>query len=81
MSKADKSALEALHAALADKFTDLIQEIDVETKGGAAMLNVMRQFLKDNGIDSVAADGSPLGKLADEMTRYPFDPSQEGTQH
>ena len=31
----------------------------------AAILNVARQFLKDNKIEAVAAQGSPLADLAD----------------
>ena len=33
-------------------------------------LNVARQFLRDNGIDAVPTDGSPLKKLVDEL---PFE--------
>ena len=31
---------------------------------GAATLNVIRQFLKDNGIESVATPNNALGRLA-----------------
>jgi hypothetical protein len=31
----------------------------------AAILNVARQFLKDNKIEAIAAAGSPLGDLSD----------------
>jgi hypothetical protein len=33
-------------------------------------LNVARQFLKDNGIDAIPVDNSPLKKLMDEL---PFE--------
>lgn len=78
---ADTKALKTLHGKLADKFAEIIDEIDVETKGGAAMLNVMRQFLKDNGIDAVPADGSPMGTLAGKVAEFPFDPAAEGMTH
>ena len=40
----------------------------------SADLNVIRQFLKDNGINAVPAAGSPLGELKDtvETLDFPF---------
>ena len=58
--------LEKLHTSLAE---DLLEKI----QGGAATaadLSVARQFLKDNGIDSLAFAESPLTTLA---TVLPFE--------
>lgn len=77
MSKASKQALDALHGAIAKALADKI----ADGTATAADLSVARQFLKDNGIDGIAAPGSPLKSLADTL---PF-PSAENvdreTQH
>ena len=58
--------LEKLHLLLAKELTDKITS--GEAKAGD--LNVARQFLKDNNIDAVPVDNSPLKKLLDEL---PFE--------
>lgn len=58
--------LKELHTRLAERLLERIKDKDVK----ASDLNVARQFLRDNGIDAVPADNSPLQKLIDEM---PFD--------
>ena len=55
--------LKELHAILAEKLLDKVK--DPECK--SADLNVCRQFLRDNGIDAVPTDNSPLQRLIDEM--------------
>ena len=55
--------LRTLHAILAEKLLERITDPDVKS----ADLNVARQFLRDNGIDAVPTDDSPLQKLIDEM--------------
>ena len=62
--------LKELHARLAERLLERIKEKDVK----ASDLNVARQFLRDNGIDAVPVDNSPLQKLIDEM---PFDEKQK----
>ena len=58
--------LKELHEVLA---TELLKRVkDPEAK--SADLNVARQFLKDNGIDAVPVDNSPLEKLMKEL---PFE--------
>ncbi|MBB6185770.1 hypothetical protein [Rhodanobacter sp. MP7CTX1] len=74
---ASKDALEALHSAIANKLTDTIESMDTDTKGLAAILNVARQFVKDNGIEAVIVPGSPAGKLADKLKEFPFDASSD----
>ena len=73
---ASKEALERLHSAIADKLTEALVETPVGEKGLAAILNVARQFVKDNGIEAVPADGSSMGKLADKLKEFPFDPAE-----
>ena len=58
--------LKELHAVLAEKLLKLVKDPDAT----ASELNVARQFLRDNNIDCVPAEGSPLQKLVDEL---PFD--------
>ncbi len=71
MNKADEKALGGLHGKLAEVLKDAIsQDYGIDQDGNkipppAAILNVARQFLKDNKIEAVAAQGSPLGDLAD----------------
>ena len=72
---ASKESLEALHSAIADKLTESIRDMPVGEKGLAALLNVARQFVKDNGIEAVPAPGSPLGNLAGKLKEFPFDPT------
>lgn len=62
--------LKQLHAILG---TELLNRIE---SGGASSqdLNVARQFLKDNGIEGIPADGSTLGELVDAL---PFDEDGE----
>lgn len=58
--------LEALHTSLAE---DLLAKIQ-SGEASAADLSVARQFLKDNGIDSVAFADSPIANIASAL---PFE--------
>jgi len=79
VSAASKEALELLHAAVAEKLAETIEKMDADSKGLASILNVARQMLKDNGIDVAAAPpGSPMGKLAEKMGNFPFNPAEDG---
>lgn len=51
--------MEKLHSTLASTLLSRISDPDVK----ASDLNVARQFLKDNGIEALAAEGSPLADL------------------
>lgn len=67
--RASQDALDDLHGALA---VALKQKI-ADGTATAADLNVARQFLKDNGIDSIPTKDNPLGGLLQSL---PFaDPS------
>ena len=58
--------LKELHAVLAEKLLQKVKDPDAKSSD----LNVARQFLRDNGIDAVPTDGSPLKTLVDEL---PFE--------
>lgn len=62
--------LQLLHTGLAEKLLERIQSGEVS----ASDLNVARQFLKDNGIDSAPKEGSPLENLARTL---PFTESED----
>lgn len=64
MSKADNSTLDSLHGTLARVLLEEIQRSSPEDKGRAAILNVARQFLKDNGVEALPAASKPLQNLA-----------------
>ena len=51
--------MDQLHSTLANTLLSRVSDPDVK----ASDLNVARQFLKDNGIEALAAEGSPLADL------------------
>ena len=60
MNKADEKALGSLHGKLAEVLKDALSQDFTDPETGinlppAAILNVARQFLKDNKIEAVAA--------------------------
>lgn len=71
MNKADEKALGSLHGKLAEVLKDALSQDYMDPDTGvklpppAAILNVARQFLKDNKIEAIAAQGTPLADLAD----------------
>jgi len=67
MTNADMMAL--LHQTLAENLLLRIQ--DPEAK--SADLNVARQFLKDNGIEALAVEGSPLSSLVATLPDFSDD--------
>lgn len=71
--------MEALHAKLCEVIAEAIQDsTDADgniVKPSASMINVARQFLKDNGIDSVATTGSPLDKVRENLPDFSDDES------
>jgi len=71
--------LERLHEKLAKELLEQIEEggvtpEGVRTRPSASILNVARQFLKDNGIDSVPVEASPLAKLAERLPVFDEEP-------
>jgi hypothetical protein len=61
--------LEQLHSELTQKLLEKIRNPKVT----ASELNVARQFLKDNGCESIAVDNSPFKSLVDSL---PFEDSE-----
>lgn len=62
--------LDSLHTGLAEELLDRIRSGEAT----ASDLNVARQFLKDNGIDSIPKKGSPLDNLASSL---PFTEAED----
>jgi hypothetical protein len=77
MAAAAKTALEALHNTLATEFNKILSEgVWVKDEEGvarkltpaSAYLNVVRQFLKDNSIESpVVTPGSTVGSIVEKL--------------
>ena len=61
-----KEKLEQLHEVLAQELHTRIQA----GEAAPALLNVARQFLRDNGIESLALPGSPLGDLLAQLPTF-----------
>jgi len=55
--------LKELHTILAEKLLERVRDPDCK----ASDMNVARQFLKDNNIDAIPVDNSPLKNLMDEL--------------
>ena len=55
--------LKELHTILAEKLLERVRDPDCK----ASDMNVARQFLKDNNIDAIPVDNSPLKSLMDEL--------------
>lgn len=66
MSKKINDLQEKIHEALAEALLDKIKSGEVS----ASELSVARQYLKDNGVTAVPADGTPLQVLTENL---PFD--------
>lgn len=70
-NKADEKAMASLHGKLADVLKEALSQSYSDDDGNplpppAAILNVARQFLKDNRIECGAAPkGSSMGDLSD----------------
>ena len=61
--KASEELMDELHGELAKQMQKRLKSGEAT----AADMNVIRAFLKDNGIEGVPAKGSHLGNLADDM--------------
>ena len=58
--------LKELHGVLAEELLKRVKDPEAKSSD----LNVARQFLRDNGIDAVPTQDSPLTKLIEEL---PFE--------
>lgn len=77
MSTASEKELDDLHGTIARKLTGTIDAMETGDKGLAAILNVARQFVKDNNVQAVPANGSPTGNLRDKLKQFPYDPNSD----
>lgn len=75
MARATEDILAALHDAVAK---DLLARV-ASGEASAQELSAAIKFLKDNGIEALADEGSPLGKLAASLPK--FDDEHEGYAH
>lgn len=76
---ADEKVLGAMHDKLAEVMKDILANGEetvtnqgevVRVKPKAATLNVIRQFLKDNGIDCAKRPNSPAQSLAEQLPEF-----------
>lgn len=97
--RASEESLAALHTKLAEDLADAITNGEILTdkegtpfivdgkplraKASAAILNVARQFLKDNDIKAVPAKQTPLQRLGEAVgnTKLPFEGDGEAARH
>jgi hypothetical protein len=68
-----KEIMDTLHAALAQELLDRVKSGEAT----ASDLSVVRQFLKDNGIDSIPKKGSPMERLSQSL---PFTETDDGDE-
>ena len=61
-----KEKLEQLHEVLTQELLTRIQA----GEAAPALLNVARQFLRDNGIESLALPGSSLNDLLSQLPNF-----------
>jgi len=66
--------LKTLHEVLAEELLKRVKDPEAKSSD----LNVARQFLKDNGIEAIPSDNSPLKALVDEL---PFESEEEIVLH
>lgn len=84
--RATEEAFDALHRQLAENFLEVLEKgvktVKVDEDGNEtttfekpspSMFNVIRQFLKDNGIDCVPTSTNPLGELARSLPEFGAD--------
>ncbi len=72
--KENREKLELLHGLLIDEFIGRIQNGEAEP----STLNAARQLLKDNSVDAVITDDSPLNRLSKMV--LPFDSEENRTK-
>tara|TARA_R110002153_G_scaffold196723_6_gene350120 strand:- start:336 stop:566 length:231 start_codon:yes stop_codon:yes gene_type:complete len=65
-----------LEAIMSDLHQELANQLLTEVQSGetsASILNVARQFLKDNGVDGVPTQGNPLDNLIHALPDFSED--------
>ncbi len=81
MARATDTAMDALHAAVADTLKDELTKAR-KGEGGvpSSLLNAVIKFLKDNGVDA-PAKSERLNTLADELMAIDLDEAAEERLH
>jgi hypothetical protein len=72
--KDQRERLEQLHGLLIEEFIGRIESGEAEP----SLLNAARQLLKDNSVDAVVTDDSPLNRLSKMV--LPFDNERDHTK-
>lgn len=67
----NREKLEALHGLLTEEFITRIKSGEAEP----SLLSAARQFLKDNSVDAVVTEDSPLNRLTGLV--LPFEDDQQ----
>lgn len=82
MSKATENQLSELHGVLARVLKEQMELTDEDGRVNAAVLNQVRQFLKDNNITSTL-DSKPMKDLVESLPSFEDEPSfhPRTTQH
>ena len=62
----NQKLMELLHRTLAENLLSRVKD----PKAKSADLNVARQFLKDNGIDALPVENSPLSELVKSLPDF-----------
>lgn len=71
--KAAEELLNQLHGSLAAHLLDQIKSAQGAGEPlPASLVKEIREFLKDNGVESLPQPGSPVGRLLDEAKSLPF---------
>lgn len=65
----EKEIMEMLHRVLAETLLARVQDPEAKSSD----LNVARQFLKDNHIDALPTENSPLGDLVRSLPNFNDD--------
>ena len=65
----DKEMMALLHQTLAENLLARVKDPEAKSSD----LNVARQFLKDNGIDALPVEGSPLSDLVATLPDFSDD--------
>jgi len=70
MSRASDDLLDELHAATAQEMLLELRRQRAEGEVSPSLLNAIRGFLKDNGVDRAIKPGDPTDLLTDELPTF-----------
>ncbi len=61
-----------MHPAIGEKLAESIEQVAASEKGLAALLIVVRQFVKDKGIEALPVEGRAIGRFNERQKDCPF---------